>query len=91
MGNVIDLAAKRRAKAMQALGASGTVPRLELAIRELEDTLRDPVVRHGRLRPVLESELGAIRSDVAEGRFDEAAERTERLAARLAPASARSG
>ncbi len=94
MGDVIDLAERREARrrATEAVRArtNDSVARLEHAVAELEEFIRDPHTRRGRIGSVIETELGTIRRTVSEGRIDEAAERAERLAARLAHASARS-
>ncbi len=94
MSNVIDLAerreARRRAAAATQFRANDSMARLDHAVAELEEFIRDPHTRKGRLGTVVETELGTIRRTVSEGSIDEAAERAERLAARLAHASARS-
>ncbi|MEX0992294.1 MAG: hypothetical protein WD004_08525 [Actinomycetota bacterium] len=94
MGNVIDLAERREArrKAAEAIriAANDSLSRLDHAVAELEEFIRDPHTRRGRIGTVVETELGTIRRTVSEGSIDEAAERAERLAARLAHASARS-
>ena len=89
MGEVVSLESFRRARAQRgAAGTSvpdpgglvGTVERLALAVRALEDALTgSEAYDEGEVR----SELVALNGAVALGRYGFAASRTERLVERL--------
>lgn len=93
MDRVIDLAAWRRLRAVQAgahpAGAGGgeadrRVARLERAVERLHSLVSKAVDRDGRLEGRVETELLAIMGQLTVGSVGDAASRAERLADRLA-------
>lgn len=93
MDDVIDLAAWRRLRAVQAgahpAGSGGVesdrrVARLERAVDRLHSLISKAVDREGRLEGPVETELLAIMGQLTVGSVGDAASRAERLADRLA-------
>ena len=81
MGTVIDLTAFREARDARERDADdASVSRLDRAMRELEGRVGDGGALHARH----ETDLLAISGALALGMFEEAAERIERLAVRVA-------
>jgi hypothetical protein len=83
MGNVVDLGRWRRARNAPARDDGG-IGRLERAVRRLDPLASEMMNRAGRLDPAVETELLAVMGAIGIGLMDLAAERAERLAARLA-------
>jgi hypothetical protein len=85
MDNVVDLSRWRRArKAPATARAEGSIGRLDGAVRRLDPLASEMLDRAGRLDPAVETELLAVMGAIGIGLMDLAAERAERLAARLA-------
>jgi hypothetical protein len=93
MDDVIELAAWRRLRAVQAgghpAGTAGSEPdrrvaRLERAVERLHSLISKAVGRDGNLEGPVETELLAIMGQLTVGSVGDAAARAERLADRLA-------
>jgi len=89
MGQLIDFQAKQQARARRLAAATPIVERLEYAIGQLESFLRDPETKNARTTKVIEAELTMINRAVQDQDLETATEHAERLASRLAHASAR--
>jgi hypothetical protein len=82
MGELIDFEAYRKSR------RPDPVERLDRAMGALEPILRTPQMNPGRVQAILQAELPRITEALGDGRIEEAAERVERLSARLSHASA---
>lgn len=65
-------------------GEAGSVQRLELAVERLHELVAQRLDQVGMVQPQIETELLAIMGELTMGMVTEAADRAERLEARLA-------
>ncbi|HEX9236954.1 MAG TPA: hypothetical protein VF972_11810 [Actinomycetota bacterium] len=84
MGDLVDLAEWRRTRAEDLTGTDPGIRRLELAVAELDAAASARMDRSGRLERSVETELLAILGALAADLIEEASNRAERLAGRLA-------